>query len=126
MKKLKIGMPVRHDNGQIGEIIDFDDKHPVFNVKVRFQDETQHLWVSSRCLKVHKKALEYKRGDLVKYGNTICVIVDGNLTNNTHHLVAILDGFWVGCEYAPVEHLTKIGSVRKKVKKLKAQLGKGR
>ena len=63
------------------------------------------------------------RGDLVKYGDAVCVIVDGNLTNNTHHLVAMLDGFWVGCEYAPVEHLTKIGSVRKKVKKLKAQMG---
>ena len=116
MKKLKVGMTVRHDNGQVGEIIDFDDKHPIFNVKVRFQDETQHLWVSSKCLKVHKKALEYKRGDLVVYEDKVSIVLGGVCGNRVY--IATLEGTY-RTMWAKDTEMQYASSLKKKIGRIK-------
>lgn len=67
-----------------------------------------------------KKSL--RRGDLVEYDGNICVVykklgdVDG-----IGYRVALLTGN-AGQWYVPHENLTRIGSIRKKIRRLKAQM----
>ena len=122
MKKLKVGMTVRHENGQIGEIIDFDDKHPIFNVKVRFQGQTEPLWVSRQCLKVHKNSLEYKRGDLVVYKGKVAFVLGGDFGDDVH--IAALEG---NCRTMWVKdtEIHYIGSLKKAIKRVVKQRYQG-
>ena len=118
MKKLKVGMTVRHENGKVGEIIELDNNVPVFNVKVRFQDETQHLWVSSRRLKVHKNSLEYKRGDLIVYKGKVAFVLGGDFGDDVH--IAALEG---NCRTMWVKdtEIHYIGSLEKTIKRVVKQ-----
>ena len=116
MKKLKVGMTVRHENGKVGEIIEFDNNHPVFNVKVRFQDETQHLWVAIRRLKVHKEALEYKRGDLVVYEDKVSIVLGGVCGNRVY--IATLEGTY-RTMWAKDTEMQYASSLKKKIGRIK-------
>lgn len=118
MKKLKIGMVVRHVSGKVGEIIEFDDKFPVFDVKVKFQDETPDLWVNSRYLKVHKKTLGYKRGDLIVYKGKVAFVLGGDFGDDVH--IAALEG---NCRTMWVKdtEIHYIGSLEKTIKRVVKQ-----
>lgn len=116
MKKLKVGMTVRHENGKVGEIIELDNNHPVFSVKVRFQDETQHLWVAIRRLKVHKEALEYKRGDLVVYEDKVSIVLGGVCGNRVY--IATLEGAY-RTMWAKDTDMRYASSLEKKIGRIK-------
>ena len=82
----------------------------------------------SHCLRLVAKAQTdsatqkpLRRGHLVKYKGKICVVISKGTDPDVDYRIASLTDtphfFW-----ASVDELTKIGSIRKKVKKLKAQV----
>ena len=65
-----------------------------------------------------------RRGDLVIYKGCICVVFSDS-NNIGHFLVSALSGF-SDYYYCSKEELTRIGSIRKKIKRIKKEMEGGK
>lgn len=66
-----------------------------------------------------------RRGDLVVWNGEIHMVFDDHPDSGGEYRVVKLTGE-CGYDYMPAKELTKIGSIRKKVKRLEAQMEDGK
>lgn len=62
-----------------------------------------------------------RRGDLVEYGGRVCVVFDKQADHDGDYRIAFLSGE-CGYEYVPADELKRIGSIRKKIKRIKKEM----
>lgn len=85
-------------------------------------DEVRHA--TAEEIAAAQKPQPLRWGDLVKYDGDICMVFDERPTDYGERLVVILDDRGrSGYHYAYAEYLTRVGSIRKKIKRIKKRNG---
>lgn len=76
------------------------------------------LQLISKSTEVEQKSLFW--GDLVEYSGEICMVFDERPTDYGERLLVMLDNKGRGgYHYVPAKYLTRLGSIRKKIKRAK-------